>query len=314
MEWCWRLVSLPSAPISSVCSFPNSCTQSCSLLSGALYCFIASTGYGTFLPFILQPLSTKLEPRVIWDRGLTMISSYCWQTFPEPMNCPPNTNPDPSGSPYPPWIHSESMCVTDMCRKPSHKTWEQNDANTGLFLFEPLWNPSPHMLPWVKWLKHSQKGGSHLSCNTWMYSFFNTTVHTTLLNIKNTGLEKASWNHLHHSLLKQGKHYLDTKGISPDCSIFLPQKVFLLLKSFTSSVITKKVWLAAFFHCIFSSIWNPTWFHIDEITDMSFFFMPHFTQILKGYLSFLFCSHARRAVSYVLKSQMWEQLNCFSTI
>lgn len=241
MEWCWRLLSLPFCSYFPwVCSLPNSCTKSCSLLSGALYCFIASTGYGTFLPFILQPLSTKLEPSVIRDRGLTMISSYCWQTFPDPMNRPPNTNPDPFVSPYPPWIHWESMCVTDMCRKPSHKTRKQNDVTTGLFLFEPLWNPSPHMLPWVKWLKHSQKGGSHLSCNTWMYSFFNTTVHTTLLNIKNTGLwkkqerrpqEKASWNHLHHSLLKQGKHYLDTRGISPDRSIVLPQKVFYCSKA-----------------------------------------------------------------------------------
>lgn len=64
-----------------VCSLPNSCTKSCSLLSGALYCFIASKEYGTFFPFTLRPLSTKSGPRVTGDRDLTMISWYYWQTL-----------------------------------------------------------------------------------------------------------------------------------------------------------------------------------------------------------------------------------------
>lgn len=54
-----------------------------------------------------------------------------------------------------------------------------------------------------------------------MHSFFNTEIHPTMLNIRNIGLEEASRNHLHHSLLKKGKHYLDTKGISTDCSTVL---------------------------------------------------------------------------------------------
>lgn len=191
--------------------------------------------------------------------------------FPDPQNCLPSTNPDPLFFYILLGYTQESVCVMfqeedETCRKPSHKTWEQNDVNTG-----PSWSslcedPSPHMLPWVKWLKHSQKGGSHLSWNAWTHSFFNTAVHPTLFNIRNIGLEKASWNHLHHSLLKQSKHYLDTKGISPDCSIVL-------------SLTTKH--LAAFFHCMFSSMWNPTWFHIDEITDFNFS-SCHISQIVKG--------------------------------
>lgn len=126
-------------------SLPNSCTKSCSLLSGALYCFITSTGYGTVLPFVLRPLSTKSGPRVTGNRDLTMISSYYWQTLSRSNELPPQHKSWSLSLSYPSWVHSESVRVMlqkgdqyQTCRKPSHKTREQNDVNTALFLFEPL--------------------------------------------------------------------------------------------------------------------------------------------------------------------------------
>lgn len=169
-----------------VCSLPNSSTRSCFLLSGALYCFIASTGYATFLPFVLQPLSTKSGPRVIGDRCLTMISPYYWQTLPRSNELPPR-------------YKSRSLCfsissldtlrVCVQCYRKKTSTWcVQNpqtrpESRTMPTQASCCWSlckdPSPHMIPQVKWLKHSQKGGSHLSCNTWKHSFFNTAVHPT---------------------------------------------------------------------------------------------------------------------------------------
>lgn len=125
-------------------SLPNSCTKNCSLLSGALYCFITSTGYGTFLPFVLRPLQNQ-DPESLGTGISPWLVHTTGKPFPDPMNCLPSTNPDPLVCPYPSWVHSESVCVMlqkgdqyQTCRKPSHKTREQNDVNTALFLFEPL--------------------------------------------------------------------------------------------------------------------------------------------------------------------------------
>lgn len=118
------------------------------------------------------------------------------------------------------WVLQEEACYISTCvGNPPHNTREQNNVKTTFLLFSSLSeDPSSHMQSGVKQLKHSQKGRSHLSCNAWTHSFLNTVVHPTIFSIRNTGLEETSRNHLHHSLLRQGKHYLDIKGIPPDCS------------------------------------------------------------------------------------------------
>lgn len=196
-----------------------------------------------------ESLGTGVSPRWVHIIG---------KPFPDPMNCLLSTNPDPFVSPYPPWIYSENVCVTlqektgiwrveNPHRRPESRTMPIQ-ASSSLSLCKDL---SLHTLPqWVKWLKHSQKGGSHFSCNTWKHSFFNTAVHPHLAEHQNIGLQKISWNHLHHSLLKQGKHYLDTKGISPDCSIVL---------SLTTKHLAAFLSLYVFFHMkpnLISHRWN----------------------------------------------------------
>lgn len=146
MEWCWRLVSLPSAPMSS-----ESVLSLTPVQKVAPYCLVPSTASSqvqdmahfcpSFCGLCLQnpdpeSLGTGISPWLVHTTG---------KPFPDPMNCLPSTNPDPLVCPYPSWVHSESVCVMlqkgdqyQTCRKPSHKTREQNDVNTALFLFEPL--------------------------------------------------------------------------------------------------------------------------------------------------------------------------------
>lgn len=90
-------------------SLPNSCTKNCSLLSGALYCFITSTGYGTFLPFVLRPLQNQ-DPESLGTGISPWLVHTTGKPFPDPMNCLPSTNPDPLVCPYPSWVHSERVC------------------------------------------------------------------------------------------------------------------------------------------------------------------------------------------------------------
>lgn len=119
-----------------------------------------------------ESLGTGVSPWLVHTTG---------KPFPHPKNYLPSTNPDPFVSPYSPWIHSESVCIMlqeedQTCRKPSHKPWELNNANTDPSCLSLCKDPNPHTLPRVKWPKHSQKGGNHLSCNAWTHSFFNTAA------------------------------------------------------------------------------------------------------------------------------------------
>lgn len=149
----------------------------------------------------------------------------------------------------------------------------------------------------VKWLKHSQKR-SHLSCNAWTYSFLNTVVHPTMLSIQNTGLEEASWNCLHHSLLKQGKHYLDIK------------RHFTRLLNCSRPY--HKTLNCFFFFFIIPLLPAQTRSDFTQIKSLTIISLhtTYSMQILTGLLrSFLFCSHTWTPISYVLGSQICRQLN-----
>lgn len=152
-------------------------------------------------------------------------------------------------------------------------------------------DPSFCMQSGVKWLKHRQKGRSCPSCNAWTHSFLNTIVQPTLLSIRNTGLEEASRNHLHHSLLRQGKHYLDIKGISPDCST-------------VSSITT--IHPPAFFYYTFSSSPSLIWIHTDKIIDYNLsawhIFYPDINRLAEKLLSHMHCSllHSGKSDMYTV--------------
>lgn len=166
-NWCSSLLLFP---LLSFLSIPTSCTRSCSLLSGALYCFISSTGHGIFLPFVLQPLSTKSGPRVNWDREshhdsfippaspsqipliaspvqILIPSSYlhillgytegcqfpCLQTCRRGVSLCVRTGART-------WCYRKKPTIyPHVCRKPSHNTREQNDVKTTSLLFQPFW-------------------------------------------------------------------------------------------------------------------------------------------------------------------------------
>lgn len=203
-EWCWSLRFL--TPLCSYFLFlSTSYTRSCSLLPGALCCFITSTGHSMLLPFILQPLSTKSGPRLNWDgeshqEQITPSASPSQiSLIASPVQILIPSSPSTSfldtlrAANFPvcrylgmDYLHIwknnfswDSVCVVwqkkpttypHVRRKPSHTIREQN-CWTNFLLFQPFWRSQFLLWLGVKWLKHGQKERSRFSCNAWTHFF-----------------------------------------------------------------------------------------------------------------------------------------------
>lgn len=112
MEWCWRLVSLPSAPMSS-----ESVLSLTPVQKVAPYCLVPSTASSQvqnmahFSPSLCGLCQQNQDPESLGTGISPWLVDTIGKPFPDPMNFLPSTNPDPLVCPYPSWIHSESVCA-----------------------------------------------------------------------------------------------------------------------------------------------------------------------------------------------------------